>query len=197
MNNGPYFHNFDLAETWGSPLPNKNANVFVHPGPARTWFTRSVLSYDKWIPSILFLTHYQLDGDRNSQRINVASLILGQNGVWGEILKIAKEDVKEISKELNRYKKVKDDITAANPISQGTPGDHFEIHEKLNKNGRGAVVVFANGKGQISYVTRNRVASDFISAPGSIVKIDGKGRAVITVDFKDSDAAIVWFGIKE
>jgi alpha-galactosidase len=197
MNNGPYFHNFDLSETWGSPLPNKNANVFVHPGPARTWFTRSVLSYDKWLPSTLFLTHYQLDGSRNSQRINVASLILGQNGVWGEILKIAEADVKYISMELNRYKKVKDDITAANPVSLGTPGDHFEVHEKLNKNGRGAVVVFANGTGKISYVTRNRVAPDFVPSPGSTVEIDAKGRAVITVDFKEPDAAIFWFGIKE
>jgi alpha-galactosidase len=197
MNNGPYFHNFDLAETWGSPLPNKNANVFVQPGPARTWFTRSVLAYDKWLPSTLFLTHYQLDGNRNSQRINVASLILGQNGVWGEILKIDEADVKEISKDLNRYKKVKEDITEANPITQGTPGDHFEVHEKLNKNGRGAVVVFANGKGKLSYVTSNKVAANYISSPGSSVQIDAKGRAIITVEFKEPDAAIFWFGIKE
>ncbi len=197
MNNGPYFHNFDLATTWGSPLPNKNANVFVQPGPARTWFTRSVLAYDKWLPSTLFLTHYQLDGNRNSQRINVASLILGQNGVWGEILKIDEADVKEISKDLNRYKKLKEDITAANPITLGTPGDHFEVREKINTNGRGAVVVFANGKGKISYVTSNKVASDFISPEGTSLKLDDKGRAVITIDFKEADAAILWFGIKE
>lgn len=197
MNNGPYFHNFDLADTWGSPLPNKNANVFVQPGPARTWFTRSVLSYDKWLPSTLFLTHYQLDGKPSSQRINVASLILGQNGVWGEILKNSEADVKAISKELNRYKKVRDDITAANPITQGTPGDHFEVREKINSNGRGVVVVFANGQGKFSYVTGNKVASDFISSEGSSVKLDEKGRAVITIDFKGSDASIIWFGIKE
>ncbi len=41
MNNGPYFHSFDLAEPWKSPLANGNANMFVNPGPARGWFTRS------------------------------------------------------------------------------------------------------------------------------------------------------------
>ncbi|HUP11079.1 MAG TPA: alpha-galactosidase, partial [Niastella sp.] len=87
INNGPYYHNFDLAPMWKSVLPNTNANIFVEPGPARGWFVRSVLDYDKWIPSVLFLTHYQPDEPRNSQIINIASLILGQNGIWGEILK--------------------------------------------------------------------------------------------------------------
>lgn len=58
INNGPYYHNFDLAEKWGSPLASGNANILVQPGPARGWFARQVLTYDKWIPSVLFLTHY-------------------------------------------------------------------------------------------------------------------------------------------
>jgi alpha-galactosidase len=115
INNGPYYHNFDLAEIWGSPLPNKNANIFVHPGPARPWFMRSVLAYDKWLPSTLFLTHYQTDGSPVSQRINIASLILGQNGIWGEILKVSDTDVKEIAKQLTTYKTLRDDITLAQP----------------------------------------------------------------------------------
>jgi alpha-galactosidase len=194
INNGPYYHNYDLADTWKSPLANKNSNILVQPGPARTWFMRSVLQYDKWIPSTLFLTHYQLDGNKRSQRLNVASLILGQNGIWGEILKIADADVKDISIELNRYKKVKEDITAANPINLGTPGDYFEVREKINTNGRGAVVIFATGKGKFTYVTSNKVSTDFVSSPGSTIKLDEKGRAMITVVFEDADAAIVWFG---
>lgn len=197
INNGPYYHNYDLAKTWGSPLANKNPNILVEPGPARTWFTRSVLQYDKWLPSTLFLTHYQLDGNKNSQRINVASLILGQNGIWGEILKVADNDVKDIAKDINRYKKVREDITAANPVTQGMPGDYFEVREKVNKNGRGAVVFFGNGKGKYSYTTTNLVSPDFVSSPDAKVKIDEKGRAVITVEFNEPDAAIIWFGIKE
>lgn len=83
INNGPYYHNFDLAPEWKSVLPSGNANIFVQPGPARGWFVRSVLDYDKWIPSVLFLTHYQPDEPHNSQIINIASLMLGQNGIWG------------------------------------------------------------------------------------------------------------------
>ena len=59
INNGPYYHNFDLAPKWKSPLSSGNANIFVEPGPARGWFVRSILTYDKWIPSVLFPNDYQ------------------------------------------------------------------------------------------------------------------------------------------
>ena len=88
-------------------MPVSNPNIFVHPGPARGLFTRSVLVNDKWIPSILFLTHYQPDEPSNSQLINIASLILGQNGVWGEILKTSPEGVQLFQTILSKYKMVK------------------------------------------------------------------------------------------
>lgn len=49
INNGSYLSDFDMerqSDQW--------SNVFVHPGPARTWVSRRILDYDKWIPSILF-----------------------------------------------------------------------------------------------------------------------------------------------
>ena len=56
MNNGPYYNNYDVpydGTRW--------SNFFVYPGAARTWICREPLSFDKWIPSVLFLTHYLPD----------------------------------------------------------------------------------------------------------------------------------------
>lgn len=192
INNGPYYHNFDLADTWRSPLPNKNANILVQSGPARPWFMRSILTYDKWLPSTLFLTHYQTDGSPVSQRINIAFLILGQNGIWGEILKVSATDVKDIGKQLSNYKVLREDITLANPVTQGSPGDFFEVHERINTNGKGVVVIFGNGKGEFTYVIKNSIALPY--SQNSTTKIDNKGRAIITVKFDQADAAIFYFG---
>lgn len=81
VNNGPYHWDYDLPAT-----TDGNANLFFFPGPARAWICRTPLAYDKWIPSILFLTHYLPDGPEDSHLINAASLMLGQNGVWGDLL---------------------------------------------------------------------------------------------------------------
>jgi alpha-galactosidase len=142
INNGPYYHNFDLAPAWKSVLANTNANIFVEPGPARGWFVRSVLDYDKWIPSVLFLTHYQPDEPRNSQIINIASLILGQNGIWGEILKTSDKGVLLFDSVLTRYKLIRDDITAAKMVSSGEPGGSPEIYEKINQQQAKVALLF-------------------------------------------------------
>ncbi|MEP7230196.1 MAG: alpha-galactosidase [Ginsengibacter sp.] len=194
INNGPYYHNFDLAPIWKSILPNDNANIFVQPGPARGWFVRSVLNYDKWIPSVLFLTHYQPDEPHNSQLINLASLILGQNGIWGEILKTSDEGVRFFDTVLTNYKSVREDITEAQMIYTGEPGGSPEIYEKINKEtGKGCVVIFANAKGTYNYITENKVAASYWSNEGVKLGFDKKGRANITVEFDKPSAKIIFF----
>ena len=197
INNGPYFHNYDLATVWKSPLPDSNANIFVHPGPARGWFTRAVLVNDKWIPSILFLTHYQPDGSPNSQLINIASLILGQNGIWGEILKTTPDGVQLFQHILGKYKMVRNDITISNPVQTGSPGRSPEVYEKINvANGKGAVAVFANMPGTYTYITKNKVAKKNWHTTGVQVAYDAKGRAIVKMDFKESSAKILFFGVE-
>jgi alpha-galactosidase len=195
INNGPYYHNFDLAQAWESPLANGNVNIFVEPGPARGWFVRSVLDYDTWIPSVLFLTHYQADEPRNSQLINVASLILGQNGIWGEILKPSDSGVHFINSVLARYKQVRNDITSAQVVRTGAPGDSPEIYEKINsKTGRGCVVLFANSKGSYQYVTSNKAAPQVWHTDGVTVTRDKQGRSVVSATFTEPSAKIILFG---
>jgi len=197
INNGPYFHNFDLAKNWDSPLANKNTNIFVNPGPARGWFTRQVLSYDKWIPSVLFLTHYQPDEPRNSQLINIASLILGQNGIWGEILNTSPEGTQLFGDVLSKYKQISADITLASPLSYGDPGESIEIHEKINPaTGKGTVVIFANGKHEINYITKLKVDQKVWHNEGVSVSFDEKGRAVIQLSFTETSSKIIFFGVE-
>jgi alpha-galactosidase len=197
INNGPYYHNFDLAPVWKSVLPNANPNIFVEPGPARGWFVRSVLDYDKWIPSVLFLTHYQPDEPRNSQIINIASLILGQNGIWGEILKTSDSGVRLFDSILTKYKQVRNDITAAKMVSSGEPGGSPEIYEKINpKTGKGCVVLFASAHGTFTYITELKAATQTWTNEGVKLKKDARGRAVITATFTEPSAKIIFFGVE-
>ncbi len=193
INNGPYYHNYDLAPPWQTFLPNGNVNIFVQPGPARGWFVRSVLNYDKWIPSVLFLTHYQPDEPHNSQLINLASLILGQNGIWGEILKTSDEGVRFFDTVLSNYKRVRKDITEAQMIYTGEPGGSPEIYEKINSNGKGCVVIFANAKGTYNYITENKVAASVWNNEGVKLSFDKKGRANIMIEFNEPSAKIIFF----
>ena len=140
INNGPYLFDYDL------PLDRdrQNWNLFFYPGPARTWICRSPLSYDRWLPSILFLTHYLPDDPQSSQLVNLGSLILGQNGIWGDLPAVSPEGIKCINAILTRYKTIRDDMTESSPFLTGAVGTSPEIHEKISaETGKGAVVLFS------------------------------------------------------
>ena len=94
VNNGPYYQNYDV------PIdPQKdNWNLFFHKGPARTWITRSTYGYDRWIPAELFLTHYFPDDPEDAQLVGIGSLILGHNGIWGDLLSVSAEGVERFGK---------------------------------------------------------------------------------------------------
>jgi alpha-galactosidase len=190
INNGPYAFNYDF------PLDKEkqNWNLFFYPGPARTWICRSPLTYDRWLPSILFLTHYFPDDPASSQIVNVASLILGQNGIWGDLLKVSEAGIAGIAEVLQRYKEVRDDITASYPIQSGTPGASPEVHEKISEaTGRGALVMFATAKGTFEYVTERRPARTVWITPGAKVSFDVSGHARIMATFDTPGAAIAFF----
>lgn len=192
INNGPYKFNYDLP----MDKTRENWNLFFYPGPARTWICRSPLTYDKWIPSILFLTHYFPDDPRTSQLINVASLILGQNGIWGDLPAVSAEGVALIGEILGRYKQVREDVTASAALVTGAVGGSPEVHEKIPAaTGRGVVAVFATAPGVYTYVTAVRPARTFWETEGTRVQYDGRGHAVITAEFGASGAAMVFFGV--
>lgn len=191
INNGPYYFDYDIP----FDAAHQNWNIFFYKGPARTWICRAPLTYDKWIPSILFLTHYFPDDPIASQEVNVASLILGQNGIWGNLPKVSATGVEFIAQTLAAYKQVRNDITSSDPVVVGHVSGSPEVHEKISmKSGRGAVVIFATAKGEYTYVTTRRVAAKHTSAEGADVHIDLDGRARLDFNFKTSGAKVVFFG---
>jgi alpha-galactosidase len=196
VNNGPYFQNYD------HPLPpDGNWNLFFYPGPARDWICRSPLVFDRWIPSTLFLTHYLPDDPENNQRLSLASLILGQGGIWGDLPAISEGGVTLFGTVLGKFKQVRDDITEAYPVESGPVGGTPEVHEKIAANGRGVVVLFAR-HGAYRYITAGRPDRRVWNDPGTSVTFDGAGNAVIAADFPvqpggfpKAGAHIVFFGV--
>ncbi len=189
INNGPYYENYDIQ------VPeNVWTNIFVNPGPARTWICRQNLTYDKWIPSILMLTHYLPDDPISSQLVNLASLILGQNGFWGDLPQISVEGVSFIRSVLDVYKRVRDDITSAYPAVVGRPGELLEVHEKINdKNGRGVITLFSNREGKFRYRLQNGKLAEKITIFGE-ARISRKDEAVyLDASFHGPGAVIVFF----
>ncbi len=194
INNGPYYQNFDV------PIdPAKdNWNLFFHPGPARTWITRSTYGYDRWIPSELFLTHYFPDDPEASQVVGVASMILGHNGIWGDLLSVSPEGVARIGRLLGLWRQVRDAMAAASPVRTGAVGGSGEVHEKIeHETGRGAIVVFSTARGRQRYVSEHPVAREHWASPGTSVSFDAQGRAIVDAAFEEPGAAIVFFGARE
>jgi alpha-galactosidase len=194
VNNGPYYQNYDV------PIDpeRQNWNLFFHPGPARTWITRSTYGYDRWIPAELFLTHYFPDDPESSQLVNVASLILGHDGLWGDLLSVSPEGVARIGRILGLWRQVRDRMAAASPVRVGPVGGSGEVHEKIEREtGRGAIVLFSTASGRQRYVSVHPVAREHWATPGTSVTFDAQGRAVVDAAFDKPGAAIVFFGVRE
>ena len=193
INNGPYFFNYDI------PFDRENGqwNIFFYPGPARTWICRTPLTFDKWIPTSLFLTHYLPDDPYENQSIAVGSLILGQNGIWGDLPKISPEGVAFFAKTLGMYKQVRDDMTETAMIRDGAVGGSPEVYEKINpENGKGAIVIFSSHAGTYSYISKNKVDPKHWETKGVELQIDQSGLARIDAEFKTAEAKIIFFGVK-
>jgi alpha-galactosidase len=192
VNNGPYYPNYDIPIDWDKTY----SNIFVQQGQARTWIARTSLTFDKWIPSVLFLTHYFPDDPQQWQEVDVASLILGQNGIWGDLPKVSDSGVAYIGSMLARYKQVRDDMAQSDPVVTGIVSASPEIHEKISTaTGRGAVVIFATRTGSYRYITKNKASNDHWTSDGVTVTQDSEGRAKIEATFQKPGAKILFFGV--
>jgi alpha-galactosidase len=193
INNGPYFFNYDI------PFDRENGqwNIFFYPGAARTWICRTPLTFDKWIPTSLFLTHYLPDDPYENQSMAVGSLILGQNGIWGDLPGISQEGVEFFNKSLGYYKQVRDDMTETAMIRDGAVGGSPEVYEKINtETGKGAVVIFSSHAGSYSYITKMRPEKKTWKTEGVDLSFDGEGHAVINTKFSKAEAKIIFFGVE-
>jgi alpha-galactosidase len=194
VNNGPYYHNYDVP----IDLQKENWNLFFHKGPARTWITRSTYGFDKWIPSELFLTHYFPDDPEESQMVNLASLILGHDGIWGDLPAVSPEGVARFGTVLGLWRQVRHAMSVASPVRSGPVGGAAEVHEKIDhETGRGAIVLFATTAGRQRYVSEHPVVTQHWATPGTRVSFDAAGHAIVDAPFEKPGAAIVFFGAHE
>ncbi len=193
INNGPYSHDYNM------PVPaDGNVNLFFFPGSARGWVCRTPLTYDKWIPSVLFLTHYLPDDPADNQWTNLASLVLGQNGIWGDLLRISEEGITRFGETLRRYREVRHDITAGTLLRTGEVSGSPEVYEKINSaNGRGVVSLFAGSSGSYTYVTAAQgLSSKYWHNEDVTVTYDAHGRARIEALLTGAGAKIIFFGVE-
>jgi hypothetical protein len=85
-------------------------------------------------------------------------------------------------------------MAASFPLRSGAVAGTPEIYEKLSEHGgRGAVVLFSPSPGEFTYITRQRPATVWWATPGTRVRFDTSGHAIITANI-DEGAAIVFFG---
>ena len=210
VNNGPYYQALeDIPFDAGKRGWN---NVFVHPGPSRAHVLRYALDFARWVPANLLLAHYLPLGDERSININLASVVLGQNGFWGGFTGLPGARLALIGKTLADYREVRDDANAASAVRQGRTGCGFEVHERLNPaSGRGLVSIFSNADtsfqaGDITpwptvplapfvYVTERTAAAGSVHATRAAKATQlPDGRARIEIEFDGlPDAAIVFF----
>jgi hypothetical protein len=82
-------------------------------------------------------------------------------------------------------------------VSTGETGGSPEIYEKINpQTGKGCVVLFANHKGEYTYVTQNKTVPQNWHTDGVTLKQDELGRVIITASFKEPSAKIIFFGVQ-
>ncbi|HMN59247.1 MAG TPA: alpha-galactosidase, partial [Anaerolinea sp.] len=103
INNGSYARDFDTPEQLGL---NPYMNMFFYPGPARPRVCRRASLFDAVVPSNLMLVHYLPDGPQVSLDNSLASLVLGGNGLWGDLPALSEEVVRFWRDNLADYKRV-------------------------------------------------------------------------------------------
>ncbi len=191
---GKFFHiNHGRFANYFMPFTREEwTRNYVH---LRAGLCRGPLRYDRWIPSTLFLTHYLPEGSPAAQLVNIASLILGQNGVWGDLPGAPEGCVELFGETIRTYKHVRDAITIAHPVTTGQIGSTTETYEKVAPDGRGAVVLFSSRPCRQRYTTQNPVDRRVTATDGLDVTFDADGRAILDAVFEDRGAHIAFFGV--
>jgi alpha-galactosidase len=192
VNNGPYFSNLDIPNT--TKIDPDTINALFYPGPARPRVCRQGIKYDGVIPSILFMTHYLTDAPELSQRNSLASLMLGGNGLWGDLLNLSEADTVLLAGHLSRYKRVAVGATRAYPRIRGFAGSSPEIYEKIDPaTATGLIAFFTVNPGTITHVTQpiNLERLETLQGEDTWERLPDN-RLKITVQLERDDARVVY-----
>lgn len=169
-------------------------NMFFYPGAARSKVCRQGLKYDSFVPSILFLTHFLPDKPRFSQNNALAALMLGGNGIWGDLTLLNDEDISVFAETLSKYKKVAESVNNSYPRFKGFIGSSHEIYEKIDyEKAEGLVCFFTRGAGEFEYVTEKINLDKFSHVDGAdSYEVTPGGSLKIMVSLEQNDARYVF-----
>ncbi len=203
INNGSYFKDFDR------PLPpNTWDNVFVCPGAARASLIRNAVAFDRWVPLSLLLTHGLLDMPLSSIDTNMATVMLGFSGLWGNVAAVPPEGRARLGELAERYRRVREDAMEERVEVSGTPAESYEVYERISKKtGRGCICAFSScvrefparedvpiANMPLRYITKAVPTSKiWTSQDGVNISRLIDGRILIEAEFGDSDAIVVFF----
>lgn len=192
VNNGPYFHEFDIPRT--VKIEPDTINVFFYPGPARPRICRQGIKYDELIPSILFLTHYLPDPPRLSQANSLAALVLGGSGWWGDLPALGEADLDYLGGQIALYKQVRVYATRAFPRRRGFAGSSPEIYEKIDPAAAGGLAAFFTvTPGTMIHYTQPLNLDNLGQVIGADAwEIAHGGRLKLTVTLGRDDARVVY-----
>jgi alpha-galactosidase len=191
INNGSYARDFDTPETLGiAPY----MNMFFYPGPARARVCRRGSLFDVVVPSNLYLIHYLPDGPELSMRNSLASLVLGGNGIWGDLPALGEKEVRFWAENLADYKRVAAAASRAYPVMRGFVGASPEIHEKIDPvTGKGFVSFFTVTEGEFTHLTQPANFAGLSAVKGADHwEATPDGRIKITVKLGRDDARVVF-----
>ncbi len=192
VNNGPYFSSLDIPSS--VRIDPDTINVFFYPGPVRPRICRTGARYDRYMPSVLFLTHYLPDPPELSQLNSLGALMLGGNGIWGDLPALSQDDIRLLAGHLQRYKQVATAAVRAYPRVIGFPGASPEIHEKLDPaSATGLVAFFTVAPGEFIHVTHPIDAGKLQGVEGADAwELLPNGRLKLTVNLEPNGARPVY-----
>ena len=193
INNGPYFQNYDVPI---DPVRN-NWNLFFQPGHARNRMLRMCLALDRWLPSVLFLAHALPDDPEENQWDSLATLMLGFNGIWGDLAAVSPEGVARHARVLGLYRQVRAAVAAADPVREGQVGGSPEINEKIDAtSGCGVVCLFSAARIETVWITTRAVSPEWSVEGDADLSVErlADGCARIHARFSGAGAGMVFFG---
>jgi alpha-galactosidase len=192
INNGSYAKDFDTPERIGI---DPWMNMYFYPGPARARVCRQAAQYDVILPAHLMLTHYLPDGPRTSQENNLASLVLGGNGLWGDLLDLNEADIRFWAESLADYKRIWQAAGRAYPRVSGAVGFSPEVHEKIDpQSASGVVAIFTRQAQRVDYLTQPLDPARLEGIKGADTwEILPDGRVKLTVNLGQDGARTVFF----
>jgi alpha-galactosidase len=125
---------------------------------------------------------------------SLASLMLGGNGIWGDLLSLSEADLTLLAGHLADYKRVAAGVTRAYPRVRGFTGSSPEVYEKIDPaSATVAVIFFTVTPGRITHLTQPLARQPIHEITGADAwEQTGDGRLWITVDLGANDARIVF-----